>query len=50
MHVNKALYTFSYTCVTAGAAGILFIAIYVMVINDISNDAFWYELIKEYTI
>ncbi|PON34515.1 hypothetical protein PanWU01x14_343760 [Parasponia andersonii] len=31
MHVNKALYTFSYMCVTAGAAGILFVAIYVMV-------------------
>lgn len=31
MHVNKALYTFSYTCVTAGAAGILFAGIYVLV-------------------
>ncbi|KAF4390564.1 hypothetical protein F8388_006061 [Cannabis sativa] len=31
MHVNKALYSFSYMCVTAGAAGILFVAIYVMV-------------------
>ncbi|KAF8378098.1 hypothetical protein HHK36_029434 [Tetracentron sinense] len=31
MHVNKALYTFSYTCVTAGAAGLLFAGIYVLV-------------------
>ncbi|CAK9166197.1 unnamed protein product [Ilex paraguariensis] len=31
MHVNKALYTFSYTCVTAGAAGILISGIYVLV-------------------
>ena len=33
MHVNKALYTFSYMCVTAGAAGLLFVGIYVMVIT-----------------
>ncbi|KAJ4720379.1 Heparan-alpha-glucosaminide N-acetyltransferase [Melia azedarach] len=31
MHLNKALYTFSYTCVTAGAAGILLVGIYFMV-------------------
>ncbi|XP_062110807.1 uncharacterized protein LOC133822474 [Humulus lupulus] len=31
MYVNKALYSFSYMCVTAGAAGILFVAIYVLV-------------------
>ncbi|XP_031402471.1 heparan-alpha-glucosaminide N-acetyltransferase-like isoform X1 [Punica granatum] len=31
MPVNKALYTFSYMCVTAGAAGILFTTIYLMV-------------------
>ncbi|XP_077227875.1 uncharacterized protein LOC143860906 isoform X2 [Tasmannia lanceolata] len=31
IHVNKVLYTFSYTCVTAGAAGILFTGIYVLV-------------------
>ncbi|KAB2625064.1 heparan-alpha-glucosaminide N-acetyltransferase-like [Pyrus ussuriensis x Pyrus communis] len=31
MHINKALYTFSYMCITAGAAGILFAAIYLMV-------------------
>ncbi|OVA03075.1 Protein of unknown function DUF1624 [Macleaya cordata] len=31
MHVNKALYSISYTFVTAGAAGILFAGIYVMV-------------------
>lgn len=31
MHVNKALYTFSYMCVTAGAAGILFAGIYMLV-------------------
>ncbi|KAI3876083.1 hypothetical protein MKW92_009658 [Papaver armeniacum] len=31
MHINKALYSLSYTCVTVGAAGILFVAIYVMV-------------------
>ncbi|KAJ6414849.1 hypothetical protein OIU84_003794 [Salix udensis] len=31
MHVNKALYTFSYMCVTAGAAGIVFTGIYILV-------------------
>lgn len=31
LHVNKALYSISYTFVTAGAAGILFAGIYVMV-------------------
>ncbi|KAK3015231.1 hypothetical protein RJ639_006869 [Escallonia herrerae] len=31
MHINKALYTVSYVCVTAGAAGILFAGIYVLV-------------------
>ncbi|XP_021900262.1 heparan-alpha-glucosaminide N-acetyltransferase isoform X3 [Carica papaya] len=31
MRLNKALYSFSYMCVTAGAAGILFAAIYVLV-------------------
>ncbi|XVF60960.1 hypothetical protein PTKIN_Ptkin08bG0089400 [Pterospermum kingtungense] len=31
MYVNKALYTFSYTCVTAGAAGFLFAGIYLLV-------------------
>ena len=31
MHVNKALYTFSYMCVTAGAAGIVFTGIYMLV-------------------
>ncbi|XP_065851754.1 uncharacterized protein [Euphorbia lathyris] len=31
MHVNKALYTLSYTSVTAGAAGLLFAAIYILV-------------------
>ncbi|XP_024032200.1 heparan-alpha-glucosaminide N-acetyltransferase isoform X2 [Morus notabilis] len=31
MHVNKALYTFSYMCVSAGAAGVVFVAIYLMV-------------------
>ncbi|XP_077212358.1 uncharacterized protein LOC143847424 [Tasmannia lanceolata] len=31
MHMNKVLYSFSYTCVTAGAAGILFAGIYVLV-------------------
>ncbi|XP_026423637.1 heparan-alpha-glucosaminide N-acetyltransferase-like [Papaver somniferum] len=31
MHINKALYSLSYTCVTVGAAGLLFVAIYVMV-------------------
>ncbi|KAK2639453.1 hypothetical protein Ddye_027248, partial [Dipteronia dyeriana] len=30
MHINKALYTFSYMCVTAGAAGILITGIYYM--------------------
>ena len=31
MHINKVLYSLSYTCVTAGAAGILFVGIYLMV-------------------
>lgn len=31
MHVNKALYTFSYMCVTAGAAGFLFAGTYMLV-------------------
>ncbi|KAF8390795.1 hypothetical protein HHK36_025323 [Tetracentron sinense] len=31
LHVNKALYTFSYMCVTAGAAALLFAGIYVLV-------------------
>ncbi|XWS33086.1 hypothetical protein CRYUN_Cryun22dG0048700 [Craigia yunnanensis] len=31
MHVNKALYTFSYMCVTAAAAGFLFAGIYLLV-------------------
>ena len=37
MHVNKALYTFSYMCVTAGAAGFLFAGLYLMV--GISNSS-----------
>jgi len=31
--LNKQLYTFSYICVTAGAAGILFSLLYVLVKN-----------------
>ncbi|XP_072069118.1 uncharacterized protein [Arachis hypogaea] len=31
MHINKPLYTLSYMCVTAGAAGILLAGIYYMV-------------------
>ncbi|XP_075658534.1 uncharacterized protein LOC142628322 isoform X1 [Castanea sativa] len=31
MHLNKVLYSFSYMCFTAGVAGILFAAIYLMV-------------------
>ncbi|ONK78257.1 uncharacterized protein A4U43_C02F16290 [Asparagus officinalis] len=31
MHINKALYTFSYTCLTAGAAGLLLAGIYLLV-------------------
>ncbi|XP_008811061.2 heparan-alpha-glucosaminide N-acetyltransferase-like [Phoenix dactylifera] len=31
LHMNKALYSLSYTCVTAGAAGILFAGIYLLV-------------------
>ncbi|ERN06418.1 hypothetical protein AMTR_s00016p00254920 [Amborella trichopoda] len=30
MHLNKVLYSFSYTCVTAGAAGIFFAGTYVL--------------------
>lgn len=31
MHINKPLYTFSYMCITAGSAGIIFAGIYLMV-------------------
>lgn len=31
MHINKVLYSMSYTCVTTGVAGILFVGIYIMV-------------------
>ncbi|PKA47568.1 heparan-alpha-glucosaminide N-acetyltransferase [Apostasia shenzhenica] len=31
MHMNKALYTVSYTCITAGASGLLFAGIYMLV-------------------
>ncbi|GAV77419.1 DUF1624 domain-containing protein [Cephalotus follicularis] len=31
MHINKALYSFSYMCITAGAAGIVFIGMYLLV-------------------
>ncbi|KAK9108668.1 hypothetical protein Syun_024679 [Stephania yunnanensis] len=31
MHINKALYSVSYACVTAGAAGLLFAATYILV-------------------
>ncbi|ONK56303.1 uncharacterized protein A4U43_C10F6390 [Asparagus officinalis] len=31
MHINKALYTLSYTCLTTGAAGLLFAGIYLLV-------------------
>ncbi|GMN45121.1 hypothetical protein TIFTF001_014309 [Ficus carica] len=31
MHLNKALYTFNYMCVTTGAAGVVFVSIYLMV-------------------
>ncbi|WOL01801.1 heparan-alpha-glucosaminide N-acetyltransferase-like isoform X1 [Canna indica] len=31
MHMNKALYTWSYTCITAGVAGVMFSGVYVLV-------------------
>ena len=31
MHLNKALYSLSYTCLTAGASGVLLAGIYFMV-------------------
>ncbi|XP_019456916.1 PREDICTED: heparan-alpha-glucosaminide N-acetyltransferase-like [Lupinus angustifolius] len=31
MHINKVLYSFSYTCVTAAAAGFLFVGTYLLV-------------------
>ncbi|XP_019189353.1 PREDICTED: heparan-alpha-glucosaminide N-acetyltransferase-like isoform X2 [Ipomoea nil] len=31
MHINKVLYSFSYTCVTAGTAGVVFAGAYIMV-------------------
>ncbi|XP_042397110.1 heparan-alpha-glucosaminide N-acetyltransferase-like [Zingiber officinale] len=31
MHMNKALYTPSYTCITAGTAGVMFTGVYVLV-------------------
>lgn len=35
MSLNKALYSLSYTCVTAGAGGILFAALYLLVRHGI---------------
>ncbi|XP_058092794.1 uncharacterized protein LOC131239211 isoform X2 [Magnolia sinica] len=43
MHVNKVLYTLSYTCVTAGAAGILFAGTYVLLILGIQS-SLWLDL------
>jgi len=40
MHLNKVLYSFSYMCFTAGVAGILFAAIYLMVGNQLRNAIF----------
>ncbi|KAG6468358.1 hypothetical protein ZIOFF_073034 [Zingiber officinale] len=31
MHMNKSLYTPSYTCITAGTAGVMFTGVYVLV-------------------
>lgn len=39
MHLNKALYTFSYTCVTGGSGGILFTGIYILV--DVLGYRWW---------
>lgn len=36
MHINKVLYTVSYMSVTAGAAGLLFTGIYLMVLKLLS--------------
>lgn len=39
MHLNKALYTFSYTCVTGGSGGFLFTGIYILV--DVLGYRWW---------
>ncbi|XP_016447995.1 uncharacterized protein LOC107773064 [Nicotiana tabacum] len=44
MHLNKVLYSFSYMCVTAGAAGFLFTAVYVMV--DVLGYRCWTTVLK----
>ncbi|KAM3281236.1 heparan-alpha-glucosaminide N-acetyltransferase [Capsicum chacoense] len=44
MHLNKVLYSFSYMCVTAGAAGFLFTAVYMMV--DVWGYRHWTTVLK----
>lgn len=44
MHLNKVLYSFSYMCVTAGAAGFLFTAVYMMV--DVWGFRHWTTVLK----
>lgn len=36
LHMNKSLYSLSYTCVTTGTAGLFFVAIYLLVSNNYS--------------
>lgn len=37
MHINKALYSLSYMCVTAGVAGIVFVGIYLVVGTSVTS-------------
>lgn len=37
LHMNKSLYSLSYTCVTTGTAGLFFVAIYLLVSNNYSS-------------
>ncbi|KAM3377192.1 heparan-alpha-glucosaminide N-acetyltransferase-like [Capsicum galapagoense] len=45
MHLNKALYTFSYMCVTAGAAGFLFTGVY-MIVDVLGYRKYWTIVLK----
>lgn len=44
MHANKVLYSFSYMCITAGSAGFLFTAVYMMV--DVWGYRHWTTILK----
>nr|GMD59265.1 heparan-alpha-glucosaminide N-acetyltransferase-like [Ipomoea batatas] len=41
MRINKVLYSFSYTCVTAGTAGVVFAGVYIMVRYHNLSEKVW---------